>query len=64
MHSFLFVMSHYVLFIISLINYQSGASCLLNGASCPLNVGGVVLGQVLCGASCHAPVCVCVFHCL
>ena len=32
--------------------YQSGGSCLLNGASCLMNVGQVVLGQVLCGASC------------
>ena len=34
--------------------YQSEASCLLNGASCLINVRRVVfvLGQVLCGVSC------------
>ena len=40
-----------MLFIIIICYYQSWASCLLNGASCPINVGQVVLGQVLFGVS-------------
>ena len=51
MHSFLFVMSHHVLFIITMCYYQSGASCKWDELNCHLNVG-LVLGQVLCGASC------------
>ena len=52
-------MLHYVLFIIMMCYMygQSGSTCLLNGASCPINVGRVVLGQVLFGASCPAPEC-------
>ena len=48
-------MSHYVLFIIS------GASCLLNGASCSFECGASCLwgkfyvGRVVFGASCPAP---------
>ena len=34
------------------LSSECGASCLLNGASCLLNVGRVVSGRVLFGASC------------
>ena len=36
---------------------ESGASCLLNGASCLLSVGRVVLGRVFIGASCLGASC-------
>ena len=36
---------------------ECGASCLLNGASCLLNVGRVVLGRVFFGASCLGASC-------
>ena len=44
-------MSHYVLFIIIYAIISLG-HCILNGTSCPSKLGRVVLGQVLCGASC------------
>ena len=34
------------------LSSECGVSCLLNGASCPLNVGRVVLVRVFFGASC------------
>ena len=39
------------------LSFECGASCLLNGASCLLNVGRVVLGRVFFGASCLGASC-------
>ena len=39
------------------LSSECGASCLLNGASCLLNVGRVVLGRVFFGASCLGASC-------
>ena len=39
------------------LSSECGASCLLNGASCLLNVGRVVLGRVFFGASCFGASC-------
>ena len=39
------------------LSCECGASCLLNGASCLLNVGRVVLGRVFFGASCLGASC-------
>ena len=36
---------------------MNGECCLLNGASCLLNVGQLVLGQVFFGASCLGASC-------
>ena len=39
------------------LSSECGASCLLNGASCLLSVGRVVLGRVFFGASCLGASC-------
>ena len=39
------------------LSSECGVSCLLNGASCLLNVGRVVLGRVFFGASCLGASC-------
>ena len=39
------------------LSSECGASCLLNAASCLLNVGRVVLGGVFFGASCLGASC-------
>ena len=43
--------------VVGELSSECGASCLLNGASCLLNVGRVVLGRVFFGASCLGASC-------